>query len=302
MAIELIDKIKPKNGGNFPMVDAEDVLMPNGQRLSSYKISSGAHTKAVAEPQELTFNFASTIATSDYIAMLEPLVIGEYYKVVWGDKDFVCQCFDKVEGGGLAINGFILGNASVLVSSVPNTGEPFAVMSSDGVSYSAIKRPDDPTATIAIYGEEDNVYGKAYVQTEEPVGAAVGTFWFNPDEESAGGGASVELDTTLSESGKAADAGAVGRVLTEAMQTVNGELANKQPKGNYVQKVNGQTPDANGNVTVSVPSVDGFVTMAEVKTYVDGVVEQVGADVEEFVQQYVAAELGKLTDVSEVGM
>ena len=39
MAIELIDKIKPKNGGNFPMVDAEDVLMPGGLRLSEYELS-----------------------------------------------------------------------------------------------------------------------------------------------------------------------------------------------------------------------------------------------------------------------
>lgn len=36
MAIELIDKIKPKNGGNFPMVDAADVLMPDGTRLSEF--------------------------------------------------------------------------------------------------------------------------------------------------------------------------------------------------------------------------------------------------------------------------
>lgn len=31
--IDLIDKIKPKNGGKFPMVDAEDVQMPDGTRL-----------------------------------------------------------------------------------------------------------------------------------------------------------------------------------------------------------------------------------------------------------------------------
>lgn len=34
MAITLIDKIKPKNNGTFPLVDAEDVLMPDGTRLS----------------------------------------------------------------------------------------------------------------------------------------------------------------------------------------------------------------------------------------------------------------------------
>ncbi len=34
--IPLIDKIKPKNNGTFPLVDAEDVLMPDGKRLSEY--------------------------------------------------------------------------------------------------------------------------------------------------------------------------------------------------------------------------------------------------------------------------
>lgn len=40
MAIQLIDKIKPKNNGSFPMVDAEDVLMPDGKRLSEFNASS----------------------------------------------------------------------------------------------------------------------------------------------------------------------------------------------------------------------------------------------------------------------
>lgn len=34
MAVELIDKIKPKNSGKFALVDAADVEMPNGKRLS----------------------------------------------------------------------------------------------------------------------------------------------------------------------------------------------------------------------------------------------------------------------------
>ena len=37
MAIELMDKIKPKGGGNFPMIDAADVEMPDGTRLSEFK-------------------------------------------------------------------------------------------------------------------------------------------------------------------------------------------------------------------------------------------------------------------------
>lgn len=33
MAISLIGKIKPKNNGDFPLVDAVDVEMPDGTRL-----------------------------------------------------------------------------------------------------------------------------------------------------------------------------------------------------------------------------------------------------------------------------
>lgn len=54
MAIELIDKIKPKNNGGFVMVDAEDVAMPDGTRLSEcefgcYKVVEGA---TVIEPNK----------------------------------------------------------------------------------------------------------------------------------------------------------------------------------------------------------------------------------------------------------
>lgn len=38
MPIELIDKIKPKNGGDFPMVDAQDVEMEGGGRLSEQPV------------------------------------------------------------------------------------------------------------------------------------------------------------------------------------------------------------------------------------------------------------------------
>lgn len=62
------------------------------------------------------------------------------------------------------------------------------------------------------------------------------------DEKVASGGgsnASVQVDTTLSKQGAAADAKAVGDAL-----------AKKQPKDDYVKTVNGAKPDANGNVKV----------------------------------------------------
>lgn len=138
MAIELIDKIKPKNGGSFPMVDAADVQMGDGNRLSA---------------------FAEGVASKEYVH--------DYV------QDFV---------------------------------------------------PDVPEGAA----------------TEEYVQQYVNDF------------ASDFLDTTLTASGKAAESAAVGQYFTQAMLTFGSELANKQPKGNYVKTVNGQTPDADGNVVVEV--------------------------------------------------
>lgn len=37
MSIELIDKIKPKNNGSFPLVEAHDIQMPDGSRLDTWE-------------------------------------------------------------------------------------------------------------------------------------------------------------------------------------------------------------------------------------------------------------------------
>lgn len=67
MSIELIDKIKPKNNGTFPMVDAEDVLMPDGSRLSevpfgSYKIAEG--TQEIEPGTYYTFGRVTTLSVT----------------------------------------------------------------------------------------------------------------------------------------------------------------------------------------------------------------------------------------------
>ncbi len=38
MAINFIDKIKPANDGSFPLVDAVDIVLPDGSRLSEQPI------------------------------------------------------------------------------------------------------------------------------------------------------------------------------------------------------------------------------------------------------------------------
>ena len=76
------------------------------------------------------------------------------------------------------------------------------------------------------------------IQAREDLGN-LGTRVTELEQHGGGGGSTVELDTTLTQSGKAADAKAVGDALAE-----------KQDSGNYVKSVNGTTPDASGNVTV----------------------------------------------------
>lgn len=76
---------------------------------------------------------------------------------------------------------------------------------------------------------------------------------------SGGGGSTVELDTTLSEAGKAADAKAVGDALAE-----------KQDSGNYVKSVNGTMPDASGNVTLETGGAYDYAELTN-KPKINGV-------------------------------
>lgn len=60
--IPLIDKIKPKNGGKFPLVDAEDVLMPNGKRLSEFNSNIEVDASFNAESTNPVMNKTITAA------------------------------------------------------------------------------------------------------------------------------------------------------------------------------------------------------------------------------------------------
>lgn len=61
MAIELISKIKPKNGGSFALVDAVDVEMPDGTRLSEAEFGGGALIVTIDETTGLASHSASEI-------------------------------------------------------------------------------------------------------------------------------------------------------------------------------------------------------------------------------------------------
>lgn len=66
MSIELIDKIKPKNNGNFALIDAVDVEMPDGTRLSEFKPDS-----VVGEKGEKGDPFTYEDFTAEQLAALK---------------------------------------------------------------------------------------------------------------------------------------------------------------------------------------------------------------------------------------
>lgn len=72
MAIELISKIKPKNNGTFPMVDAEDVEMPDGTRLSDFK-GSASITVDDALSETSTNPVQNKVLTAEFNAAIEQI-------------------------------------------------------------------------------------------------------------------------------------------------------------------------------------------------------------------------------------
>lgn len=64
----------------------------------------------------------------------------------------------------------------------------------------------------------------------------------------------IEVDSTLSQEGKAADAKAVGDALAE-----------KQPIGNYVKTINNRAPDENGNINVEGAGIDENIALITVE-------------------------------------
>lgn len=71
MAIELIDKIKPKNNGNFSMVDACDVQVSDGERLDAAldRISKQTGNQIVAITEE-QYNNGEWTAPDDAVVVV----------------------------------------------------------------------------------------------------------------------------------------------------------------------------------------------------------------------------------------
>lgn len=160
MAIELIDTIKPKNNGRFPIVEAEDVLMPDGKRLDEYEFSPSTEgseeiTVTVDVLPETTYEgFALDsglgIYGTGHPATFE-LTIGQVYKVNWDGNDYSCTAYAFETSGGA---GVAIGNEGILTGTSSEVVEPFAIMYVTSTGYNSFFALDGSTAvshTVRIY-------------------------------------------------------------------------------------------------------------------------------------------------------
>lgn len=140
MSIPITDKFKPKGVGGYPLMDAEDILMPNGTRLSEWKPESGGGVsswndltdKPFGEEgsgevllEEQNFSF-SDLGNGMYIGGGDAtfsLVAGETYLVRWDDKEYTCVGIDVTSS--FNTETIAIGNGSPL--GLPGD-EPFAIM------------------------------------------------------------------------------------------------------------------------------------------------------------------------------
>lgn len=190
MPIELIDKIKPKNGQGFPLVDAEDVVMPDGTRLSvfspqiqtDYTQNDSTAKDYIknrpfyeGEPILTEFPLRETLleqqTLNDFVWNEEfgayakaaratfNFIDGETYTVVWDDQAYKVVAQDT---SALISNTVSVGNGSAF--GLTGNNEPFAIIGNDG--YITVMSLTDTEATphdVAIYKEPVFIYNEGEI-------------------------------------------------------------------------------------------------------------------------------------------
>ena len=151
----------------------------------------------------------------------------EEYTITWNGVEYDCVV-QHLQEGDLSMLYF-LGNVDALMGT-GDSGEPFIIAYvpdeyAETVGYSA--------GIISLYGESD-VTLSVSTKVSKKIKAK-----YLPDIPGSGG--NLELDTTLTQEGKAADAKAVGDAISE-LSGGNVDLTG------IVKSVNGVEPDENGNV------------------------------------------------------
>ena len=143
--------------------------------------------------QEITAHPLSELQTATVYPVEAEVVDGEYYAIMWDGVEYICRCYVNPNISGTQFtDAYCLGNWSIISSAEEDTGEPFWALGAElGLSFFANA---DATGTHTV----------SITRANTPA---------------------IELDTTLTEEGKAADAKAVGDAIAEVWDAIGGEEA-----------------------------------------------------------------------------
>ena len=132
MSVEVIDKIKPKNNADFPLVDAADIEMPDGTRLSDHDfLESSELPEAV--------NVALTQAKESGAFDGKTPVKGEDYWTATDKQEIVDDVLEQIEipegsGGSAEVPVFDLASRGVPAVTLPQGASQVAGDMSDIVT------------------------------------------------------------------------------------------------------------------------------------------------------------------------
>lgn len=197
MAIYLIDKIKPKNNGTFPMVDAADVEMPDGSRLSDFK---GGVTSVNGQTGDVVVPSGEKGEKGDKGDKGDPGATGATGPI--GNPGS-----DGKDGVSPTVTvTAITGGHRVTITDATGT-KTFDVMDGEDGQGASIT-VDSALSTTSTNPIQNKAVAQRLTELTEAFSEAIG----NVAEQIPA------LDTTLSKAGRAADAGAVGEAMAEAEQ------------------------------------------------------------------------------------
>lgn len=194
MALKLYDTLTPD--GDYPLMQAKDVEMPDGTRLSEFEGGGGGSVswedvtdKPFYEIENEKEILAETTSTSAYTglfggyALLLPansyeLVLGNIYKVLWDGEEFTCEAKD---GSEILWEAVYVGNATPF--GLWGNNEPFAIIHCERDEYDGIivclTDTEETAHTVAIY--QDTTAIKPLDPKFLPVATAVDLTAFESD-------------------------------------------------------------------------------------------------------------------------
>lgn len=135
MPIEVIDKIKQKNNGDFKLLDAVDVEMQNGQSLEDF-LRSGRYYVGSTPPENTNLLWIDT-SEGDLDKTLDSIIIEELKTIISTMQNKINKLEEDIEY--FKINGGIGGNDTTIDTNYSILSEDGNVISTEEGEYMALE-------------------------------------------------------------------------------------------------------------------------------------------------------------------